>query len=125
MSNENIKYEFNEIENENENEEFNEEIHYNLFMNELEENDYDIDSNRLYTEIINYELNFNVKQLSLICEYYGFFNLKKFKKMEIIEQIVLFENDSINSEIVLKRKELWNYITELKNDKFMKKYILW
>jgi len=28
-------------------------------------------------------------------------------------------------EITMKRKELWYYINELKNDKMMKKFVIW
>ena len=79
-------------------------------------------------QIINYNENFTVKELLLICDYYGF--LKEIKtnkctKDQIIEILVNFENDPINNDIVFKRQNLWFYINELKNDKFMKKYILW
>ena len=79
-------------------------------------------------QIINYNENFTVKELLIICEYYGF--LKEIKnnkcnKEQIIEILVNFENDPINIEIVIKRQNLWFYINELKNDKFMKKFVLW
>jgi hypothetical protein len=79
-------------------------------------------------QIINYNENFTVKELLVICEYYGF--LKEIKnnkcnKEQIIEILVNFENDPINNDIVFKRQNLWFYINELKNDKFMKKFVLW
>jgi hypothetical protein len=95
-------------------------------LNEIEiinntQNDY------IFTEIKNYELNFSVKQLMLICEYYNIKDIKanKLKKQDIIEQIVLFEIEPDNIEIVNKRKELWHYIDELKNDKMMKRFVIW
>jgi hypothetical protein len=78
--------------------------------------------------IINYHENFTLKELLLICEYYGFakdMKANKFNKQEIIGYLVLFETDIKNSEIVFRRKNMWFYMNELKNDKFMKKYILW
>ena len=72
----------------------------------------------------NYELNFNVKQLLLICEYYGL-KMNKMKKQDIIEQIILYENNTDNIEMVIKRKELWYYMGELKNDKIMKRFVIW
>ena len=51
--------------------------------------------------------------------------LNKMKKQDIIEQIILFEHDSDNFDAVQKRKQMWFYINELREDKFMKKYILW
>ena len=76
----------------------------------------------------DYELNFNVKQLLLICEYYGIskdIRVNKLKKQDIIEQIILFEKNMENIEITIKRKEMWYYMSELKNDKMMKKFVIW
>jgi Mg2+/Co2+ transporter CorB len=76
----------------------------------------------------NYELNFNVKQLLLICEYYVLLKdvkMNKMKKQDIIEQIILYENNTDNIEMVIKRKELWYYMSELKNDKIMKRFVIW
>jgi hypothetical protein len=92
-------------------------------------NDFDIDFNsiqdaKVFMDMKDYELNYNVKQLSLICEYYGL-RITKQKKQDIIEQIVIFENTMENIVITMKRKELWYYINELKNDKMMKKFVIW
>jgi len=79
-------------------------------------------------QIINYNENFTVKELLVICEYYGFLKeikTNKCNKEQIIEILVNFENNNMNSEIVFKRQTLWFYINELKEDKFMKKFILW
>uniref|UniRef100_A0A6C0HWI2 Uncharacterized protein n=1 Tax=viral metagenome TaxID=1070528 RepID=A0A6C0HWI2_9ZZZZ len=78
----------------------------------------------IFTQMKNYELNFNVKQLLLICEYYGL-KMNKMKKQDIIEQIILYENNTDNIDVVIKRKELWYYMGELKNDKIMKKFVIW
>jgi len=86
-----------------------------------------IDMDTMYPEIVNYKINFTVKQLMQICEYYGIsknMKLTKANKDEIINNIVLFENDPCNYEIVIKRNLMWHYIKELKSDKFMKKFIL-
>lgn len=92
-----------------------------------------LDRLELYNElfvphITNYHENYTIKELLLICEYYGFAkNVKtnKLNKQQIIEYLVSFENEFHNSDIVYKRKTMWFYMNELKNDKFMKKYILW
>jgi hypothetical protein len=79
-------------------------------------------------QIINYRENFTVKELLLICDYYGIakeLKSNKCNKCEIIEFLVIFESNPMNSDIVFKRQNLWFYINELKNDKFMKKYVLW
>ena len=80
------------------------------------------------SQTLNYEVNFNVKELMLICEYYGIsktVKTNKCNKSEIIYFLVNFENDHRNEEIVCRRRNIWFYITEIKNDKFMKKYVLW
>ena len=77
---------------------------------------------------IEYKINYNVKDLLLICEYYGIakeLKVQKFCKEMIIYFLIDFENDPLNNTIVLKRKKMWSYMNMLKNDKFMKKYIIW
>jgi len=103
-----------------------------LDLNELENqlneiNMSNIQDDDIFIEMKNYELNFNVKQLMLICEYYNMKDIRtnKLKKQDVIEQIILFETDPENIEIVTKRKELWYYIDELKNDKMMKRFVIW
>ena len=77
---------------------------------------------------MNYNENYNIKELLLICDYYGFakkLKYYKYKKEEIIKILVTFELNPQNNDIVNKRQNMWFYINELKNDKFMKKYVLW
>ena len=72
--------------------------------------------------------NYTVKQLMVICDYYNIsknIKLCKLKKQDIIETIITFELDHLNTEIVNKRKIMWNYLNELKNDKMMKQFIIW
>ena len=98
----------------------------NISLHENENAGYEND--QLYTDMLNYDMNFTVKQLLLICEYYGLLKdvkTNKMKKQDIIEQILLFENNNDNYETVIRRKELWYYINELKEDKMMKKYVIW
>ena len=87
-----------------------------------------IEDDDMYTEMVNYDMNYTVKQLLLICDYYGLMKdvrTNKMKKQDVIEQILLFENNMENYEVVVRRKELWYYINELKNDKMMKKFVIW
>lgn len=77
---------------------------------------------------IDYMQNYTVKDLILICDYYGFskeIKANKLSKELIIQCLVDWELDMKNYKIVKKRQQLWHYINELKNDKFMKKYVLW
>ena len=118
MSEENIKFFFSENENENNNELLS---NFTLKNSQMEK-DYNIDAH-----IVNYNLNYTIKELMLICSYYGISQVmktNKYNKEEIILALVDFENDVKNREIVFKRKNMWFYVNELKNDKFMKKYIL-
>lgn len=94
----------------------------NYFGNETENVD------DIFTQMKLYELNYNIKQLLIICEYYNLLKdirANKSKKQDIIEQIIFFENNPENVEIVNKRKELWYYIDELKNDRIMKRFVIW
>lgn len=78
-------------------------------------------------KIVNYNLNYLTKDLLVICDYYGIGkNLKasKANKEQIISALVFFENSPENQEIVVKRNTLWFYMNELKNDKFMRKFIM-
>jgi hypothetical protein len=122
LNNTSISYCIEEINN-NENVEINIENLLNDF------NIINVNDDLICQNIINYNENYNIKELLLICEYYGFakkLKSNKFNKKQIIEYLVNFETNFVNNDIVCKRKSLWFYINELKNDKFMKKFIfLW
>jgi hypothetical protein len=78
--------------------------------------------------LVDYNENNTTKQLLHICDYYKItkeYKLIKAKKIDIINAIMIFENDDANKEIVMKRKQLWYYIQELKSDKYMKQFIFW
>lgn len=95
-------------------------------MNKLNDDftPHDIIDTSMY--VLNYNLNYNVKQLLQICDYYGIaktMRQQKCNKDEIIMMLVDFEASEENCEIVTKRQLLWYYVNELKNDSFMKKYI--
>jgi hypothetical protein len=119
----NINFFFDEIDDNNL------ELDLSELLNELEDIELEEDyEEKIMPEIINYEVNYNIKQLLLICEYYKISKILKTNKCnkgDIIKALVFFENNSSNYEIVLKRKQMWFYMNELKNDKFMKKYVLW
>jgi hypothetical protein len=96
----------------------------NNFLNEIE-------NEEIYNDIphiFHYHENFTIKELMVICDYYGIskqLKKHKYKKDIIIQYLIEFETNSENHDIVSKRHNLWFYINELKNDKFMKKYLLW
>lgn len=78
--------------------------------------------------ILDYAENYTVKELVLICDYYGFskeIKATKLGKDLLIQCLVDYELDPVNSVNVEKRRNMWFFINELKNDKFMKKFVLW
>ena len=91
-------------------------------LSEFDNMDIPYQQDEIIAQMSDYELNYTLKQLTLICEYYEI-KVNKMKKMEIIETLVSFENNLENVEIVMRRQKMWHYITALKEDKFMKKYI--
>jgi hypothetical protein len=81
---------------------------------------------KLISDIHFYNANYNIKQLSFIMEFYGFCKEKRFlKKKEMISYIMMFENNPENRDLVLRRKTLWFYLYELKNDKFMRRFLIY
>ena len=116
-----ISYYVEEIQKEHENE-----FNIDNLINEIENTE--LNNELEIPHMLNYHENFTVKELFLICEYYGFakeLKNNKFNKEQIIHYLVTFETDPNNSDIVFKRQNMWFYINELKNDKFMKKFVLW
>ena len=71
----------------------------------------------------DYEENYTKKELERIMDYYNL-NKRKKRKNECIDDIVLFELNNINDEIVQRRKLLWFYIEEIKNDNYLKKFLI-
>jgi hypothetical protein len=85
-------------------------------------------NNDMVPYFVDFQINFTVKQLLTICDFYGIsktYKLNKCNKEEIIHHIMVYENDPENTEIVIQRKNFWFYLNELKKDKFMKKFVLW
>ena len=83
--------------------------------------DKQIDEDIEYSLLVDYTENYTVRQLLKICDYYDI--SKKTKKLDIVNDIMVFENNPDNKQMVLKRKQMWFYITELKNDKKMRLYV--
>ena len=52
------------------------------------------------------------------------FQKEKKKKMELIEEIVIFEKEPTNYDIMQRRKTLWFYIEEINNDSFLSKFLI-
>ena len=91
---------------------------------------------RSYALSIEYNMNYKVSDLTPIMEYYELdikiqrdpadekSKKKAKKKEELIQDIVEFEMDEANKITVDRRKCLWFYMQELKDDKFLHKYII-
>ena len=124
-NNENVFFSLDETENEVNTDDSTQ---LNDFLEELNfEND---TNNQGIIEVmhVDYKINYTVKELLLICEYYGLakeLKIQKCCKDIIILVLVDFESNPLNNTIVLRRQEMWRCINILKNDKFMKKYVLW
>ena len=82
-----------------------------------------LDQDIVLANQINYQENYTVKELNLIIDYYGL-KRRKLKKADLVEMISQFEGSIDNLEIVQERIRLWDNITELKENPFFKKYIL-
>ena len=71
----------------------------------------------------DYMTNYTKKDLELIADYYDISKRKK-KKQDLVQDIIIFEQDGHNEEIVEKRKLGWYCIDTIKNDDKLKKFIL-
>ena len=80
-------------------------------------------ANEFMTQQFYYDENFTMKELHHIANYYDISKRKK-KKAELIDDIIAFELDDENKEIVETRKRLWFYLNEIKNDNYLSKFII-
>ena len=110
-----------------------------LEMSEVSSNQDPIDISKFYADydLVDFEFeddeeeeimepdyeSHTVKQLTRICDYYKIPKSKK--KSDIIDEIIVFEANLENIDIVIRRTKLWGYISELKSDSYMKQFIFW
>lgn len=80
--------------------------------------------NDFYAQQLNYDENYTLKQLGYIADYYEISKRKNKRKADLIEAIVIFENNVENSEIVSRRAMLWEYMEEIKADKYLSKFLI-
>ena len=80
-------------------------------------------ANEFMTQQFYYDENFTMKELYHIANYYDISKRKK-KKAELIDDIIAFELDDENSELVEQRKRLWFYVNEIKNDNYLSKFLI-
>ena len=72
---------------------------------------------------INYQTNFTKKELERVADYYGLSKRKK-KKGELVTDISIYEKDSDNFHKTQQRKKLWAYMQEIKEDKYLSKFLI-
>lgn len=82
-----------------------------------------MDMDDIYASELDYNENYTRKQLDRIADYYQISKRKK-RKGELVEEIVIFENDLSNYEITERRKLLWFYMEEIKNDNYLSKFLI-
>jgi hypothetical protein len=108
----------------------------NIKMNLFDSNDATNDDGNKWIELMNifedisdenisyYSDNYTLKEINLICDYYGISKSGKRNKLQTIQVLVKFESNSENKTVVSKRQLLWSYMNELKKDKFTKKLFM-
>ena len=92
-----------------------------LLTEELKDK-YEFDENEFMANCLFFNENYTHKQLTKIADYY---KIKKTRKKELlINDIVLFEMEQENKEIVLQRKLFDYYLECLSEDDYYKKFII-
>jgi hypothetical protein len=112
-------------------EDFNREtrVDIDVLYNEYDISDQDKVVDEYMANKLDYSLNYNVNDLKKIIEFYNTHDKNtvkphKKRKDHMIDAILQYELDINNVFIVNKRKKLWFYIKEIKNDKYLSKYII-
>lgn len=104
-------------------------IHKNLSIKAINTDDVSIidpeceSFNDKCARALDYDLNYTIKYLAAILEFYGS-KKGKLKKRDIIIKIIEFESDPDNILLFENRKRLFENFIELKNNPFFKKLIL-
>lgn len=70
----------------------------------------------------DYELNYVLQELHHIAKYYDI-SIRKKKKGEIIQDIVLYEMEPNNMVIVSRRHYLWECLEQIKGDEYLSKFL--
>tara|TARA_B100001059_G_C17836133_1_gene588273 strand:+ start:5808 stop:6212 length:405 start_codon:yes stop_codon:yes gene_type:complete len=124
---------FSLYENESKHEE--EDVDYNEILKDIEEEESKRElsnKNVIHDEVslddmaareLDYDTNYTKKDLVKIAEYYEI-SIRKKNKSVIISDIVIFESAIENTAIVERRRELWFYINEINEDKYLSKYLI-
>lgn len=100
----------------------NEVFDINEIVKTVESENIDIKLNEMVAMELFFHENYIIKDLQKIAGYYNI-STRKMKKDDIIRNIVEFESNIENREIVSKRKLLQFYYEELKSDPFFSTYV--
>ena len=92
----------------------------NETYNNIKENEYSSDFAALQ---LHYNENYLKRELEFILGYYGISKRKK-NKMDIVNDISLFELNDANKEIVDRRKLMWFYLDEINGDNYLKNFLI-
>ena len=94
----------------------------NEMLTEELKDKYKFDENEFMANCLFFNENYTYKQLTKIADYY---KIKKTRKKDLlINDIVLFEMDKDNKEVVLQRKLFDYYLECLSEDDYYKKFIV-
>ena len=88
----------------------------------LEEQENELEDTTFESLFYEYQYNYLKPDLMHVARYYDLKTRKK-TKIDLITDIVEFELNPENIFIVEKRKYLWNYIEELKEDDYLSQFI--
>ncbi|HCR36576.1 MAG TPA: hypothetical protein DIU37_00330 [Opitutae bacterium] len=89
----------------------------------IEEEDYLSEMGDYMAQQIHYSTNYTKKELEKIADYYEIPKRRK-KKDILIEEILMYEFEPENVCQVFQRKKLSGYIKELKEDKYLRQFII-
>jgi len=70
----------------------------------------------------DYELNYVIPELHHIAKYYDI-SIRKKKKNELIQDIVLYEMEPNNMVNVSRRQYLWDCLEQIKGDEYLSKFL--
>ena len=96
-------------------------ITYETLLKDIEEKETAMDD--FVAMEVDYFENYTLKELEKIGGYYDIPRKRK-KKKKYIREIVQFEKNIENEEIVYRRKLMWSYMQELLEDKYLSKFIV-
>tara|TARA_B110000967_G_C18786565_1_gene511088 strand:+ start:659 stop:1057 length:399 start_codon:yes stop_codon:yes gene_type:complete len=87
-----------------------------------DENDPENDMEKYMALEIDYTFNYTKVQLEHISKYYEI-SIRKKRKEEIIQDLIIFEINPQNLEIVSRRIYMWKCVSDINNDSYLSKYL--